>query len=388
MESEPRARQPTIVYVFAAGAGLMSATIHLAQPLLPEIGRTFGKGPGATGLLLTFAQIGYAVGLFLVVPLADAVRPRLLIPVVTGASAVALAAAAGANSLTLLRGCALAIGIAATAGQLMLAATATMTPIATRGRTVGIVMSGLLTGILLARVFSGSLASLTSWRTVYVVAAVAAAVLAVVLWKAIPTTVQPHGATFGSTIRSLFAILRDEPVVRRRALLGALCFAGFNGFWVAVPFLLAGAPFHYSEWEIGALGLLGVAGIAAAPLAGRVSDRGGAAAAATVAIVCVIVSFGAFLIGRHHIAGIVLGVLLLDGGFQALQVANQTAIYRAREDAHGRVTSIYMGCVFAGGAMGSAISIQLYASSGWGAVCLFGAVLSFAALLLVSARRL
>jgi len=40
-------------------------------------------------------------------------------------------------------------------------------------------------------------------------------------------------------------------LLRRRMLLGALCFSSFSIFWTTAAFLLAGHPFNYSDTIIG-----------------------------------------------------------------------------------------------------------------------------------------
>ena len=66
---------------------------------------------------------------------------------------------------------------------------------------------------------------------------------------------------------------------------------------------------------------------------------------------------------------LIVGILLLDIGVQGLQVTNQSMIYRLGHSVRSRVTSAYMVCYFAGGALGSAIGAFLYDSHRWAGVC-------------------
>ena len=93
-------------------------------------------------------------------------------------------------------------------------------------------------------------------------------------------------------------------------------------------------------------------------------------------------AFVMFAIGRTHLIGLIVGVVLLDGGFQGLQVTNQSIVYRLSTDSVSRVTTAYMGTVFVSGAVGSAAAALAYATGGWYAVCILGGTLGSLAVLL------
>ncbi len=70
---------------------------------------------------------------------------------------------------------------------------------------------------------------------------------------------------------------------------------------------------------------------------------------------------------------LIAGILVLDIGVQGLQVTNQAMIYQLAHSVRSRVTSAYMVCYFAGGAIGSAVGASLYDSHHWAGVCVLGA---------------
>ena len=78
----------------------------------------------------------------------------------------------------------------------------------------------------------------------------------------------------------------------------------------------------------------------------------------------------------------ILGILVMDVGVQGLQVTNQSIIYRLAPDARSRVNSAYMVCYFVGGAAGSAVGSWIYGEHRWAGVCLLGAGLGAAAVVL------
>jgi len=248
------------------------------------------------------------------------------------------------------------------------------------GRVVGTVMTGLLMGVLLARTVAGLVAGYSSWRVMYVTAAVLALALAATLAKMLPAETAQARLSYGQLLRSTAGMWRSEPVLRRRCLLGALGFAAFSAFWTTAAFLLGGFPYHYSETVIGLFGLLGAAGAGCAALAGRVADRGHAPLATAAGATAIAASFALLYLGEKSLIALIAGVIVIDVGVQAVHVLNQHVIYALAPQARSRINANYMVAYFVGGAAGSAAGSTLYAAGGWAAVCAFGGAIGLAAL--------
>ena len=263
-----------LVLLFAVATGQAVASNYLAQPLLDTIRDLFGVSVAVAGLIVTAAQIGYAAGLLLLLPLGDLFERRRTVTTLAAITAVGLAAAAAAPSIGVFIACAGLIGLTSVMAQLLVPLAATLAPEAERGRVVGNVMSGLVLGILLARTFSGLVADVGGWRSVYALAAVLMVVQTVVLYVKLPRFKQSAGLPYPKLLASTVAIARGEPVLRRRALYGLLSFASFSVLWTTLAFLLSGPPFDYSDGVIGLFGLVGVAGAITASVVGRFTDRG------------------------------------------------------------------------------------------------------------------
>ena len=98
--TDPAARRSgisrSLVLLFAVSCGVSVANLYYAQPVLDDIAKSFGTSSGTAGLVVTFAQIGYAMGLALLVPLGDLLTRRWLVPLVLAVTAVGLVVSASA----------------------------------------------------------------------------------------------------------------------------------------------------------------------------------------------------------------------------------------------------------------------------------------------------
>ncbi len=379
--------RPRLVFVLAVACGVAVANLYYSQPLLHTIAGTFHTGSGTAGLIVTLSQIGYAFGLALVVPLGDLFDRRRLIPLALLGVAGALLASAFAPDIGVLIALGLLVGAGSVIAQILVPLAAQLAPEAERGQVVGRVMSGMLLGILLARTFSGLVADASSWRVVYGAAAGLAVGLAVVLRRELPVEGARPRLRYRDLLVSTVAIFRREPLLRRRSAFGALGFSAFSVLWTTLAFLLSGAPYHYGNGVIGLFGLVGAAGAICAIFAGRFADQGRSAVTTAVFTSCIALSFLPIWLGRHAVGWLIVGIILLDLGVQGVQVTNQSLIYTLAPEARSRITSAYMVCYFVGGAIGSALAGLVYDEHGWGGVCVLGAAIGVAAVLLWGVDR-
>jgi predicted MFS family arabinose efflux permease len=380
--SSRRPLSRALVLVMAVATGLAVANNYYAQPLLPQISDDLHLSGAVAGLIVTVAQIGYALGLVFLLPLGDLRDRRKLLVTMSLILAGALGVLAAAPTAGVLLPAAVAVGALSVQAQILVPFAATLASDEERGRVVGTVMSGLLLGILLARTVAGLVAQAGSWRIVYVVAAVAMVAQGVALFAALPTVRQGTALSYPSLLRSVLSLAREEPLLRLRSAYGAMSFGAFSVLWTSMAFLLAGHPYDYGPATIGLFGLVGAAGAAMASIAGRLADRGYAPVVTVATVVVLVVSWLPILLGRHHIGWLIVGILLLDIGAQGLHITNQSEIYRLRPDARSRVTSAYMTVYFAGGAVGSAASAAAWDAAGWQAVCAVGLAFCVVALVI------
>ncbi len=367
-----RAGSP-LTLLLAVATGISVANLYYAQPLLDTLGRSLGVAGGTAGLIVTVTQLGYAVGLVLVVPLGDLLDRRRLISGVSVLTALALTGAALAPTLTWFLIASAAIGLTAVVAQVLVPFAAHLAADRERGRVVGRVMTGLLLGVLLARVASGLVSDALGWRAVFGIAAGLMLAQAALLRRLLPASGSGGRVAYGALLRSVAALVRTEPVLRRRALYGMAVFGGFSVLWTGLPFLLARPPYGFGDGVIGLFGLLGVAGALTASFAGGLHDRGHARPGTGAFLALAVLAFVLLGLWPGSLATVIAAVVLLDLGTQGTQVLNQGAIYALRPEARSRLTTAYMTAFFLGGAAGSAAASAAFSAFGWAGVAAAGA---------------
>ena len=373
-----------LVLLLASGAGLAVASIYYSQPMLGELAAGMGASTSTVGLVPTLTQLGYALGILLLAPLGDRYDRRRIILLKAAALVAALLAAAAAPSMAVLLAASLVIGLVATLAQDIVPAAATLAPDAHRGKVVGTVMTGLLLGILLSRVVSGFVAQQWGWRTVYVAAAVAIALLTVAVWRGLPRFAPTTQMGYGALIGSMVALWRQHAALRRAAWAQGLLAVGFSAFWSTLAVMLH-SQFGLGTAAAGAFGLAGAAGALAAPLAGRLADKrgpevvtryGAGLAAASFAVM----ALAPLLPAQAQLGLIVVSAIGFDFGVQATLVAHQTIVYGIDPAARSRLNALLFTGMFIGMSAGAALGSLALAQWGWLGVVGLATVGSLAAL--------
>jgi predicted MFS family arabinose efflux permease len=340
-----------------------------------------GRGSVA-GLVPIASQLGFAVGLILLVPLGDRIDRRRLILLQMTALALSLVAAALAPDAWALVVISALVGITSSVAQQIVPFAAELAEPSRRGATIGTVMSGLLCGMLLGRVVAGGVADHYGWRAVYWLSVLLVIATSCLLAATLPRRQAKTRAGYGELLKSLIALWRDEPALRRVTMIQGCLFGSFTAFWTILALQLS-AQYHLGAETAGLFGIAGVVGILFAPIAGKIGDRRGPPdliAAGAFIMLASWLTFAAF----GTVAGLIVGVILVDFGEQAALVSNQHVIYALRPEARNRLNTIFMGGMFVGGAIGSAGAVLVWHLAGWYAVCALGAAL--VAIALANAR--
>ncbi|RZL97034.1 MAG: MFS transporter, partial [Pedobacter sp.] len=274
----------------------------------------------------------------------------------------------------------LLIGVFSVVAQVILPMAATLAQ-ENRGKIVAQIFTGLLVGILVARVFSGFITAYLGWQYVYLISAAMVLGTSILMKADLPTVAAQFTGNYGGLLKSTVHQLRRFTLLRRTALTGMLAFGTLSSFWVTLTFYLSDAPFHYAASSIGLFGLLAAAGALAAPIFGKLADKGKPSRSLLFSSTLTLLSIIILKLFPGQIAAIWATVILMDVGIQATQVTNIAIIYTLDEKANSRINTVYMTSYFIGGALSSFVSIQLFNAGGWGYATTFMMILAILTIL-------
>jgi predicted MFS family arabinose efflux permease len=99
------------------------------------------------------------------------------------------------------------------------------------------------------------------------------------------------------------------------------------------------------------------------------ADRRTPRATVGLGVAIIVLSFLIFTFWGATLTGLVIGVIIVDAGMQAVGVSNQTRIYRLPAPLHSRLNTVYMVTYFAGGSLGSAAGVWAWRQWRWAGVC-------------------
>ncbi|RAO75341.1 MFS transporter [Dyella jiangningensis] len=370
----------TLLFAFAVGVIIINLTA--AQPLAGPVARAMRLPPAWTGLVAMLPQLGYTVGMWFLVPLADLFENRRLTVLTLAACAVALALAAVASQAWWLLLALCIAGATSCAIQILVPLAAAMAHPERRGSAVGNVMSGVMLGILLSRPLASLIEGTWGWRACYGLLGAADALLAAMLWFALPRRRPPGHAPYWALMASMWGLWRDEPVLRRYAISSAIMMAAFSAFWTAVALRLVQAPFALDSHGIAWFALAGVAGTIVAPLAGKAGDRGYSAVGMSIAHAVVVAGVlvagmaGGGWLGfdmaahpRVALGLLVLAAIVIDAGAIGDQTLGRRAVNMLDPAARSRLNGLFVGVFFIGGGAGAVAAGSAWAVAGWSGVC-------------------
>lgn len=373
--------------LMATACGLCAGANYFNQPLLHSIAMDLGISEARASLTVTMAQVSYALGLLLLVPLGDMLERRRLVLGLMLLAALGMLASGMAHSFALLAAGTLMTGLFSVAAQVLVPMAASFAAPGASGRAVGLVMSGLLIGILASRSVAGVLSDLGGWNAVYWVGALATAGVALLLRRALPLAQPAQRIGYGAVMRSLLTLAREQPRLRSRALIGGMGFATVSVLFSTMALLLAGPGYGFGDAQIGLIGLVGVAGALMANMAGRLADRGLEQRTTLAGGLLMLAGWGALWLGGTSLWWFLAGLLIVDAALQALHISNQNVIYALAPSARSRINAVYMTGYFIGASLGSAVGSTVWLHWEWTGASVAGLALSLCTLAVVAWDR-
>jgi len=357
------------ILIMAFCTGLIVANIYYCQPLVILIADDFQLSESNAGRITYLTQIGYALGLFLLVPLGDMFERKKQILVITVMAIIALLVAAVSKTFLLLEMASVLIGACSIVPQLILPLAANLSSDENRGANIGMIMSGLLVGILASRAVSGSIGFWLGWRAMYYIAAAICALLLLLMAKRFPKSLPAFKGTYKQLMGSMFGYIKSQPALRETSLINFFAFAIISAFWTTMVLFLANPPFNFQTLQIGLFGIAGAAGALAAPLVGKLSDGNNPRKNLMIGFIMQIISMAMFYFTGANLFVFVAGIILIDIAQQAIHVTNQTKIYTLIPEARNRLNTIFMSVSFIGASCGSALGLWLWGQGGWNLFC-------------------
>ena len=360
----------TRLVVLAATSAVAVSVIYLPQSLLTSIAASFGVAPVAAGVVATAVQVGYAVGIFLLVPLADRIQPRRQVTVQAILLAAALALSAALPTVAALAVGFLVVGLVANIAQLIIPTAAKLAPVGRTGATTSTLVGAILIGIFGGRIVSSLLVGELGWRLVAVLFALLVLATVPFVRRALPADVHLSGVgnSHASILVSTLSLVVRSPALVQSALMQFFVFATFNALWTVIVLHLTGEQFGWSVLQAGLFGFVGLAAGAVTPFAGRFVDRFGPVAVTGVLLAVLLVATAAVIVDSNQIwlFGVTMFVITLAN--QSIQSANQSRIMVANPGRVAQANTMFMVGVFLGGATGATLGPAAYTLGGMPAV--------------------
>jgi len=369
-------------------AGFTVANLYYNQPLLDLICRETGITQVEANLITVVTQIGYALGLLFVVPLADMVSVRRIVVVGMTAAAVSAVTIGLAGNVWVLWGASLTLGVSSIMPQLFIPMAALYSLPENKSRNMGYVASGLITGIVSARAVSGYVGDWLGWRWMFFIVAFLMLVGLLVSLRMMPQVTLTFKGNYRQLMHTVGSIFMSHPRIRLYSLRPAMSFASMMSIWSCMAFHLAGSPFHAGSDAVDMLALCGVAGAIAASGAGKYVSRVGIFRMSIIGGSLQLMAWSsAWLFGDTY-TGLIVAIILADIGAQCLQVSNQSGSLQQLPQATNRVNTIFMTTLFIGGSLGTFFSGLGWSMKGWLGVCIVGGFFASATLLLCAYEQL
>ena len=369
--------------LFAICSGLAIGNLYWAQPLLAEITNGFGLSTAQGGLLVTATQIGYALGILFIVPLGDFVRRKRLISIVMILTIITLISCALSFSFIILVLSLFSMGIVTISGQIILPLAGDLSKEEERGYIVGIVSSGITIGILFSRFVSGIIAGFWGWRFVYIIAALLNIMMVIIIIYVLPEIPRKNKLdSYKGLIFSVFTTFKRYPTLPRILLHSGLIFGlVFNIFWTSLTFLLSGAPFNYSTFQIGLVSLAGLIAAVVGLYLGKLQDNGLSIPALGLFVTISIITMICGYIFSYSIIAVIIIAAVFSIAVQGVSVLSQARLFALSDDERSRLNTVFVVNNFLFGAVGNALASLLWSKGGWSYVMIGAIFISIMALI-------
>lgn len=371
----------TVIWLMAIISGLVVANNYYNQPLLALISSDLKVSESAASKISVLTQIGYAIGLLMIVPLGDKFLRKKLILVDLFLVFGSLLWMTFATELWMLYAASLLIGVTSVIPQLFIPIAAELSSDKEKSSNIGVVMSGLLLGILLSRFIGGIVGDVWGWRAMFGIAAGLMIIVWLAVYKMLPEMQPNFKGTYKELMRSVAHLAKTQPILQLAAFRGAMAFGSMCALFTTLVFHLEKPPFNAGASVAGSFGLAGAVGALAAARVGKLQKYLDINRIIVYALLIVLISWGFTYFAGETYWGLIVGVILVDLGVQSSHIMNQTNYFLIKTNAVNRLNTVYMVCYFIGGSLGTWLASIAWNYAQWDGVCVVGASFGLLALL-------
>ena len=353
--------------------GLVTAcftNIYITQPVLPVLQEEFQATSVTVSFTISAVILGIALANLPFGVLADRlpIRPIIL----TGAGAILTGAiiCIFTYQLWLLIAARFLQGLFAPALTTCLAVyLAKSLPAERLNVVMGYYVSATVVGGMGGRLLGGWVHPPLHWRYAFVSASVFLVLAALFAFWNLPRT--PLRKQQQDTVS--FRQLLRRPELLSLFLCAAGGFGLFSSLFNFLPFRLSEPAFDLPTEQITLVYLVYVMGVFMGPLAGRVSNRFGGGV--TLLLGTTVLGLALLCLLIPAVWAVVLGLLLVCGGFFTVHAGAVGAINRKLDSGQGRANALYVLFYYVGGWLGITVAGFAYNHWGWSAVVTLGGLL-------------
>lgn len=361
-------------------SGLVVANNYYNQPLLGLISKDLNVTESAAGKISVLTQIGYAIGLLLIVPLGDKFLRKRLILIDLLLVFGALLWMTFATELWMLYAASLLIGTTSVIPQLFVPIAAELSSEKEKAANIGLVVSGLLLGILLSRFIGGIVGEMWGWRSMFGIAAGLMLLVWIFVYKMLPEMKPNFKGTYFELMNSVWNLAKTQAVLQLASFRGAMAFGSMCALFTTLVFHMQRPPFEVGASVVGSFGLAGAVGALAAAKVGSLQNRMSINRIIFYALLILIGSWGFTYFAGNTYWGLIVGVILVDLGVQSSHIMNQTNYFLSKTTAVNRLNTVYMVSYFIGGSLGTYTASVAWQYAQWEGVCFVGVTMGLLAL--------
>ncbi|WP_419870846.1 MFS transporter [Chryseobacterium sp. CT-SW4] len=363
----------TVIWLMSIISGLVVANNYYNQPLLALIAEDLHVAESAASKISVLTQVGYALGLLLIVPLGDKLFRKKLILIDLILVIAALLWMTFAGQLWMLYVASLLIGATSVIPQLFVPIAAELSSDEERSSNIGLVMSGLLLGILLSRFIGGIVGEIWGWRAMFGIAAGVMVVVWLAVYKMLPELTPNFTGSYKELMQSVFKLARTQPILQLASFRGAMAFGSMCALFTTLVFHMEKPPFNAGSSVVGSFGLAGAVGALAAAKVGKLQKYLDINRIIFYSLCIVLGSWAFTYFAGETYWGLIVGVILVDLGVQSSHIMNQTNYFLIRSNAVNRLNTVYMVSYFIGGSLGTWLASIAWNIAQWDGVCFVGA---------------